>query len=926
MDHTSVGRGRRALLAGLPALLAATTLATVPTSTAQAAPDDRRTTVVRQQETGKVGFIGTAPGHAIDTGQPEGTPAGEVARAFLRERARQLGLDSARTGLAVRGQHATAAGHSVRVQQEHAGVPVLGGEFTVNLDRSGDVLSVLGEASPITGTATEPAVAAAAAGRTALGAVAKSERVAPRRLGAAPPVLHFYDPRLLGAPGPLQEARLAWVVEVTGDGIAHTVVVDAARGTVSLDFSTLAHAKDRTVCDAGNTAGAYPCTTPVWSESSQPPTMNADVQLAFEYAGDTYDFFASRLGRDSLDDAGMTLVSTVDYCPSPASCPYENAFWDGSQMVYGEGFASADDVVGHELAHGVTDHSSSLFYYAQSGAINEAMSDIFGELIDLGNGAGTDDPASRWLMGEDIPGFGAIRDMQDPPSMGQPDRMQSPYYTGDVDELDGGGVHTNSGVANKAAYLLVDGATFNGQTVGAIGADRTALVFYTANNDLLVSGSDYADLANALRQACSNLVGTAGITAANCTQVDRALLATQMDQDPMNAPTGSVAPCPTGAVDPVRVDDLESDTGQFMTTSTNLDLWFYPQNTHPYDGYDATYATSGDTNIWGDDPWSPDGVTPATSDASLRMTSPVHLPAGAYLHFRHAYGFEDGGNMFFYDGGVLEYSTSGAGGPWVDAGPLMSGDTYGGTLDTFFDNPLGGRNAFVAESNGYGSTRVDLASLAGRDVMFRWRIGADSDFGDYGWFIDDISIHTCGAADTTPPDTTITSGPAEGSTITTTTATFGFGSTEAGSTFTCSLDGAAYTACTSPRTVTGLTDGAHTFRVRARDAAGNTDATPATRSFTVETATADTTPPNTRIVKHPRKRTTSKKATFTFRSTEAGSTFQCKLDRKRWQSCTSPKRYRVKKGKHTFRVRATDATGNRDASPATFRWTVRRRR
>ena len=123
----------------------------------------------------------------------------------------------------------------------------------------------------------------------------------------------------------------------------------------------------------------------------------------------------------------MQLVSTIDFCPDRTSnCPYENAFWDGAQMVYGDGFATADDVVGHELTHGVTEFSSHLFYYQQSGAINESMSDVFGEYIDLVNGAGTDTPAVRWLMGEDIPGFGAIRDMENPPAFGDPDRMLSP--------------------------------------------------------------------------------------------------------------------------------------------------------------------------------------------------------------------------------------------------------------------------------------------------------------------------------------------------------------------------------------------------------------------------------------------------------------------------------------------------------------------
>ena len=96
---------------------------------------------------------------------------------------------------------------------------------------------------------------------------------------------------------------------------------------------------------------------------------------------------------------------------------YNNAFWNGTQMVYGNGgnLAQADDVVGHELTHGVTDFESNLFYYYQSGAINESFSDIFGEFVDQTNGKGDDSAGVKWLMGEDS-SLGALRDMENPPT------------------------------------------------------------------------------------------------------------------------------------------------------------------------------------------------------------------------------------------------------------------------------------------------------------------------------------------------------------------------------------------------------------------------------------------------------------------------------------------------------------------------------
>jgi hypothetical protein len=176
--------------------------------------------------------------------------------------------------------------------------------------------------------------------------------------------------------------------------------------------------------------------------------------------------------------------------------------------------------------------------------------------------------------------------------------------------------------------------------------------------------------------------------------------------------------------------------------------------------------------------------------------------------------------------------------------------------------------------------------------------------------------------DTTPPDTTITSGPADGSSSTATTASFAFTSTESG-TFQCSLDSAAWTTCTSPQSYTALTVAQHTFQVRAIDAAGNVDATPASRTWTV--TAADTTPPDTTITSGPAQgsSTTDTTASFAFASTEPDGTFQCALDLGPWSTCTSPQSYGgLTVAQHTFQVRATDAAGNVDPTPASRTWSV----
>ena len=170
--------------------------------------------------------------------------------------------------------------------------------------------------------------------------------------------------------------------------------------------------------------------------------------------------------------------------------------------------------------------------------------------------------------------------------------------------------------------------------------------------------------------------------------------------------------------------------------------------------------------------------------------------------------------------------------------------------------------------------------------------------------------------DTTAPETRIDSAPA--SPTRSTSASFSFSSTESGATFECSWKGAPFYACTSPATFHSLTEGTHTFRVRARDAAGNVDATPEARTVTV-----DLTPPDTRLDSMPPKQSSSANATFTFGSTEGGATFECNLYGAGFRVCVSPSALTgLSRGTHTFQVRARDAADNLDATPASHTWAV----
>jgi uncharacterized delta-60 repeat protein len=182
--------------------------------------------------------------------------------------------------------------------------------------------------------------------------------------------------------------------------------------------------------------------------------------------------------------------------------------------------------------------------------------------------------------------------------------------------------------------------------------------------------------------------------------------------------------------------------------------------------------------------------------------------------------------------------------------------------------------------------------------------------------VDPTPASSSWTVDTTPPDTSISSGPAPATSST--TATFQFTASGGATAYECKLDAGAFAGCTSPKTYSPLAQGTHTFQVRARDALGNTDASPATWTWTV-----DTTAPDTTITGGPTGTVSATTATFTFTATESGSTFECQLDSAAYAACTSPTTYTgLTRANHTFRVRARDAAGNLDASPATRNWKV----
>jgi Zn-dependent metalloprotease len=265
--------------------------------------------------------------------------------------------------------------------------------------------------------------------------------------------------------------------------------------------------KRRTIYDARH---SYDLPGRLVRGEGSPRVKDAAVNEAYDGSGATYDFFRQVFGRNSIDGKGMRLDSTIHYGQN-----YDNAFWNGQLMVYGDGdgqifqrFTKALDVIGHELTHGVTQHEADLAYRNQPGALNESLSDVFGSLVKQYK-KGLTALDADWLIGEGlfVPGIKAkgLRSMKEPgtayddPVLGrdpQPGHMSGYVITAD----DSGGVHINSGIPNRAFYELAIRLKGNAW-------DKAGPIWYYALTEKLRAQSNFHDALNATVKAAAELFG-----------------------------------------------------------------------------------------------------------------------------------------------------------------------------------------------------------------------------------------------------------------------------------------------------------------------------------------------------------------------------------------------------------------------------------
>ncbi len=405
----------------------------------------------------------------------------------------------------------------VRFQQYYRGLPVIGAELIVHAKvATGEVHALSGRFAPAVDLPEIPEVDA----RSAI------------QLAAIEAGIHAGEA--------LEEPYLVYVVENEKPYLAWTAAVwysdeagelidrlfaDAVTGELVARHGLIKRALNRKIYNGNHTNPDNP-TLPGTFMFGEGTTSHSDAAAWDCYVnfGYTYNYFKTRFNRDSFDNAGAALIGTVH-----VGTNWVNAYWNGTQMVFGDGdgttatyLSKALDVVAHELTHAVTDRTANLTYSNESGALNEAMSDIFAAGTEAYKDGGVN--ADTWKVGEDCwtpnTAGDALRYMNNPTADGQSYDYYPERYTGSQDY---GGVHLNSGIGNLAFYLLSQGGTHprNKTTVNvpAIGITKAEQIFYRALTVYMTSSTNFQGARNATAQAAADLYGGTSSAEYNAVQL-----------------------------------------------------------------------------------------------------------------------------------------------------------------------------------------------------------------------------------------------------------------------------------------------------------------------------------------------------------------------------------------------------------------------
>ena len=886
--------------------------------------------------TGAARFVSFAPG-GLPQQVAATASAEDKATAFFDEHGSIFGIRSAAAELILSENRVDSLGERhLTYEQEYERVPVFGGWLRVHFDSQGSIKAVNGSFIPDIELDPSPRRSADDAGRVALNrvgdlSVGRSDFRGGNDLRVVDTGLTIFRTGLLrGVPG---RNYLVWEVEVfNGAQVRELVYVDAHNGKVVDQISLIHEAIDRRIhqLDFGSV---------IWQEGDplpfigSPPDANDDPQIdrIIDTSRDVYDLFRNLSGGSYLSYRGNDNRMNAVFENMDLECP--NASWNGRSANFCNGVAG-DDTVAHEWTHAYSGATHGLIYQDQAGALSEAYSDIFGEVVDSLNSQGSDSPDAgrsvgecstlggnqpprctinsparlagevfvsganfnpqppitvrgdvelvndgdtqggtgtvtdgcqpfvgftpgsialvdrgeclfvekvmhaeeagavgvkivnnvagliqmggtnsgitipsvmlsmadgaalaaelanetinstielpaasrptvRWMVGEDDTAFGGpIRDMWNPSCFGHPASVTDPRYF--CSEDDDGGVHRNSGIPNHEFSLLVDGGTFGGESISALGLTKTAHIFWRAMTVYQGPTTNFAAHADAVEMSCNDLIGTnltrldngaasgSRITEADCREVEQAVVAVDLRDEPTSCVFATVldpnAP-PFLCSDRVFFEDFESDPGSTWTLSNE---GVYAEYT-PRDWEWAAQTPEGGSGsaFFAIDSLEIGDCVSGSDDQSgvMHLDSPViTLPAdsgSSVLTFDHWLATETD-----YDGGNLKISVNGGAFNRIVSASDFTFNPYTGNLERSDSenantNPMAGQPAFHGSnrntlSGSWGQSRVDLSSYAdpGDRIQIRFDLGVDGCNGNHGWYVDNVRV--CTGASTGP--------------------------------------------------------------------------------------------------------------------------------------------------------------------------------
>jgi len=353
----------------------------------------------------------------------------------------------------------------------------------------------------------------------------------------------------------------------------------------------------------------------VWGDGTEWNRQTAGVDAHFGMTR-TWDYYQTRHARCGMNNGCAQTFSAVHYGTDMA-----NAFYSGGGMYFGDGDASSSpwvsvDVVGHEFTHGVTEYAAGLQYVDESGASNESFSDIFGTAVEFAVGINPD-----YLIGEDII-YGGFRSMADPSIFGHPDHYSERIYIGSG--YDNGGVHFNSGIQNKAFYLLAEGGVHPNSNVPVtgIGRDAAERIFYRALEVYLWSGAQFMDVRNACVAAAADIYGSGSQQHISTQQAWCAV---------------GVGPCPSpgGGVNNASFVSQSVPTSMTAGQSYSVSVTMYNSGTTTWESntYKLGSQNPQDNTLWtgGSRVYMPAGTTvPPGSSYTFYFTVTAPAAAGSY--------------------------------------------------------------------------------------------------------------------------------------------------------------------------------------------------------------------------------------------------------------------------------------------------------